>query len=226
MKPLPFSFEIRVMLYARSPMVFLKALDAPGIAVCDVAREAQALPGRVARLCPHVLILADEAEDALLDELYRAQSVYPPKIVQGIPEAKLAGAVRSAMLAPCSILAQDSIPRREALARQMLREIGMSQTLRGFNCIAQGAALLSAVPPPLPPLQYHLYPLLAQAQQISPAAVEKRIRSAIESAWLHGDLAAQNRLLGLSVSAERGKPTNSELLFRLAGRIGETLYTR
>ena len=51
------------------------------------------------------------------------------------------------------------------------------------------------------------------------------MRSAIESAWLHGDLAAQNALMGLSVSAERGKPTNSELLCRLAERICHLLYT-
>ncbi|MBQ9300943.1 MAG: sporulation initiation factor Spo0A C-terminal domain-containing protein [Clostridia bacterium] len=225
MKLLPFSFDIRVMLYARAPLAALKSLDAPGIAVCDVVRKPSEVPRRAAQLCPHVLVLADGAEEALADRICQAQPLVPPRLVCRIPAEGLADAVRRVMLEPCSVLAQDSIPRRELLAQDSLREIGMSPRLRGFECIARGAALLSATPSPLPPLQYGIYPILAQELGVAPASVEKRIRGAIESAWLHGNLAAQNRLLGLSVSAERGKPTNSELLCRLAGRICETLYT-
>ena len=220
------SFEIRVSLFSASPTMLLKALDVPGVAVCDVIRDAASLPGRVFAVCPHVLVLGDAAEDTLLLEIGRLQPVCPPRIVRCAAETDPADAVQRAMLTPCSELAEKSMPQRGEIARQLLNEIGMSPNLLGYDCITQGAALLSATPAPLPPLQYHLYPLLAETLGISTAAVEKRIRSAIESAWLLGDLAAQSRLLGLSVSAERGKPTNSELLFRLADKIGGMLYTR
>ncbi|MBQ9197475.1 MAG: sporulation initiation factor Spo0A C-terminal domain-containing protein [Clostridia bacterium] len=223
MKSLPASFEIRVMLFAKAPMEALAALDAPGIAVCDVVRNARQLPDRASKLCPHALALLDPIDSETMNDIIRALALRPPRIIQSSQARGLAEAVRRSMLTSCPALALPSMPRREELARQTLREIGMSPSLLGAACIARGAALLSACPKPAPPLQYHLYPLLAQEMDVSAASVEKRVRSAIESAWLHGDLAAQNRLLGLSVSAERGKPTNSELLHRLSDRICELL---
>ena len=91
--------------------------------------------------------------------------------------------------------------------------------LLGRECIALGAAYLSALPSPVPPAQHWLYPLLADQQHTSVTAVERRIRSVIENTWLHGDLKAQGELFGLTVSAERGKPTNAEFLFLLSEHI-------
>ena len=123
----------------------------------------------------------------------------------------------------CAALARESLPRRERLVRDLLDGIGMPESLLGYPCLAYAAALLSTVPPPAPPLQYALDPHLARHFSVSPSAVEKRIRGAVESAWLRGSLTAQTRLLGLSVSAERGKPTNSELLYRLAESVRAAL---
>ncbi len=230
MKSFPDGFELRAMLYARAPMAGLRALDRPGIAVCDTVSEPERLPERVRWIQPHVLVLWDAPPD--LDGLTRDPLPHPPQIIarfaapwaDAVAEEPSAAAL-GAIGRPCAQLAFSSLPERQACAEGLLDELGMSPALLGRACIARGAALLSAWPAPLPPLQYHLYPLLAKETGAAPATVEKRIRSAIESAWLHGDWAAQNRLLGLSVSAERGKPTNSELLCRLADRIAETLYT-
>lgn len=228
-------FEIRTALFSFSPLAALRALDVPGIAVCDVSDDEKALARRVAAIQPHILVLADSPEDpgALYAELLRLAPACPPRVIAcradcAPPDAccelsGLADCLRREMLSPCPALARPSLPRRRTLARQLLTELGMTESLLGFACLAEGAAMLSAVPPPAPPLQQALYPLLAQAFSISPAAVEKRIRGAVESAWLRGDLTAQARLLGLSVSAERGKPTNSELLCRMAEKIREAL---
>ena len=91
-------------------------------------------------------------------------------------------------------------------------------------CIACGAAWLSAFPHPVPPAQYLLYPKLAKAFDATPAAIERRIRSAVESTWLHGNLQSQSDLFGLTVSAERGKPTNAEFLFLLSEHIRRLMY--
>ena len=226
MMPLPASFEIRTLVYADAPLPALRALDAPGIAVCDVIRSPDAIVPRCARWQPHVLALYDPP-DRRIDWSGMPR---PPRIAARFdtPDAdavsgRLDEAVRGAMLLPCGRAARDSLPLRESAARDILRELGMPERLRGFGCIVRSAALLSALPPPLPPMQCFLYPLLADEGGITPAAVERRIRSAIESAWLRGNLTAQSRLLGLSVSAERGKPTNSELMFRLAERVCELI---
>ena len=231
MKELPVRFDVRTALFAAAPIAALRALDAPGIAVCDVSEDEERLPERMARLLPHVLVLADRPNDpkGLLRRMAETISACPPRIVACFPNAEaldasadlseLPEAVRQSMRVPCARLALASLPGRVERARSMLRGLGMSERLMGFGCAAEGAALLSTVPPPLPPFQYYLYPQLARSSGISSAAVEKRLRGAIESAWLHGSLAAQAALLGLSVSAERGKPTNSELLCALADKL-------
>ena len=218
-------FEIRVLLCAHAPLPALRLLDRPGITVCGVFRDTVEISAQVALLQPHVLAVCDAVPgpDALQQQVLQAVPAHPPRIIWG--KDRLPEQVMEAMALPCAPLALSSLPRREECARELLRQIGMEDHLLGFEALARGAALLSACPPPSPPIQHALYPQLSALLSVSPAAVERRIRSAIESAWLHGDLQAQTALMGFSVSAERGKPTNAELLFRLAERVCQLLYT-
>ena len=223
MKPL--QFETRVTLYAPDPLPALRMLDRPGIAVCDVVREAKTLPGQVRDMQPHAVYLAVPPPDVqgMLREIAALCPARPPRIAAAFAADFEVDDLTA--LDACALLARPSLPARTACAEKILSGLGMADSLKGFSMLARGAALLSAVPLPLPPLQYGLYPQLARENGVSADVVERRMRSAIESAWLHGDLAAQNALMGLSVSAERGKPTNSELLCRLAERICHLLYT-
>lgn len=222
------NFEIRVTLYAPEPLPALRLLDRPGIAVCDVVRDAAALPGRVRDMQPHVLYQGLPVSEGILEEIVRLSPAHPPMLAMGYAtdrEADFYSVEDMAGIWRCPLLARPSFPGRMACAERLLAGLGMSPALKGFAALAEGAALLSAYAPPLPSLQYHLYPQLAQSAHVDAAIIERRMRIAIESAWLHGDMAAQNELMGLSVSAERGKPTNSELLYRLAEKICQLLYT-
>ena len=42
------------------------------------------------------------------------------------------------------------------------------------------------------------------------------VRYAIETAWVTGDIFYQQELFGMTVSEDRGKPTNAEFIARLA----------
>ena len=57
-----------------------------------------------------------------------------------------------------------------------------------------------------------LYPEIASHFHSSPSRVERAIRNAVEVAWTRGDLDAQSRIFGFSISNVRGKPTNSEFI--------------
>lgn len=237
----PFTgFEIRVLLCSAHPQAQLRALDCEGIYVCGIAREMQQLPALLCRLQPHVLMMDDP--DAALSALpalcLKALPAFPPRIISCHPTAtpldsvcpaNLPDAVYAVMQPPMGRLAFSSLNSRLAHAHSLLDSIGMPAQLKGRADIALGAAWLSTLAQPVPPLQHQLYPWLAQHDGVTPAAIERRIRSAIESAWLHGSLQAQNTFFGLSVSPERGKPTNAELLFRLSdaisARITEADYT-
>lgn len=231
-----FDFNIRVMLFSSAPMAALRALDVPGVTVCDIVSDARSLPERIARMQPHVLVLGSAAchPAALCESILRANPSCPPRVLAcfdtdaplDLPSVSdLPACVRNMMCLPYGRLAAPSIPDRLSCAERLLDALGMPRTLRGYAAIAYGAALLSAFPPPAPPAHGWLYPLLAQRAQCSEGAVERRIRSAVESTWLRGSLQSQSALFGLSISPERGKPTNAELLCRLAVCVCERLYT-
>ncbi len=221
---MPVHFEIRVLLLSAQPQAYLKALDQEGLFLCGIVPDRILLSAQLPRLQPHVL-LAD-APAAGLDTLcVRLMPACPPRIADA-PAASAALAVQNAMQPPVSPLAEPTLPLRLSHARTLLAAIGMPETLRGYADIALGAAWLSAWPQPAPALRHSLYPWLARHAGTSPAAIERRIRSAIESAWLHGSLQAQNAFFGLSISPERGKPTNAEFLYRLADAISARITAR
>ena len=225
--------EIRLVLVSAAPEKALEILDTPGISVCDVAYGSAQLLARLPLLEPHALLFFDPTPmlPALLKQISTLQPIAPPRIIcrmeegcavdavfdAAVPQA-LPALIAAACAFPMGALAQSSFDARYDVAQQLLSQLGMPHLL-GRESIALGAVYLSALPHPLPPAQHWLYPILAQAQHTSPAAIERRIRSVIENTWLHGDLQAQSELFGFTVSAERGKPTNAEFLFLLSEHI-------
>ena len=49
--------------------------------------------------------------------------------------------------------------------------------------------------------------------------VERAIRHAIEVAWSRGEQAAVERIFGYTISAAKGKPTNSEFIAMIADKL-------
>ena len=83
----------------------------------------------------------------------------------------------------------------------------------------RAAAALACSPAQGDSYRERLYPYVAGQCGTTPQAVEKAIRTAVESAWLQGSLEGIQALFGLSVDAEKGKPTNAEFLAMLAEHI-------
>lgn len=225
--------EIRLMLVSASPTNILKILDVPGFSVCSVVSCTEQMLQQIAVVQPHAVLFADQTErlPQTLACIRQLLPLSPPRIIcraeEGCPcdamfDAAMPEALPAMIHSACSyamgVLAQPSFDRRYEIAQTLLNHLGMPQLL-GRESIALGAVYLSALPQPVPPAQHWLYPLLAEKQHTSPAAVERRIRSVIETTWLHGDLQAQSELFGFTVSAERGKPTNAEFLALLSEHI-------
>lgn len=95
----------------------------------------------------------------------------------------------------------------------------MPRTLRAWAFLPEMAALTVVHPPLLTDVTHGLYPLMARRAQLTPCAVERRLRLAIESTWNRGDYDAIARFFGQSVDPERGKPTNREFLCQLQERL-------
>lgn len=64
-----------------------------------------------------------------------------------------------------------------------------------------------------------LYPAIAEQYGTTASRVERAIRHAIEVAWSRGSVETINELFGYTVSAGKGKPTNSEFVALIADKI-------
>ena len=148
-----FDFNIRVMLFSSAPMAALRALDVPGVTVCDIVSDARSLPERIARMQPHVLVLESAAchPAALCESVLRANPACPPRVLAcfdtdapiDLPSVSdLPACVRNVMCLPYGRLAAPSIPDRLSCAERLLDALGMPRTLRGYAAIAYGAGFI------------------------------------------------------------------------------------
>ena len=60
---------------------------------------------------------------------------------------------------------------------------------------------------------------LAKKYKTTPSRVERAIRHAIEVAWGRGQQDTVENIFGYTVSAAKGKPTNSEFIAMVADKI-------
>lgn len=111
------------------------------------------------------------------------------------------------------------LPELTCLSRGLLDSLDVSRRLRAWDFLPDMLALCAAHPVLMDDLRHRLYPLVARRHAMTPAAVERSLRLAVESTWSRGDLAKLERFFGHSVDPERGKPTNKEFLARLQERM-------
>ena len=122
--------------------------------------------------------------------------------------------VDAVLLLPC--------PAADCLTQSLIRHPPLAPPflLGGLDGgLPEMAALTVVHPPLLTDVTHGLYPLMAHRAQLTPCAVERRLRLAIESTWNRGDYDAIARFFGQSVDPERGKPTNREFLCQLQERL-------
>ncbi len=102
---------------------------------------------------------------------------------------------------------------REFISEKLDR-LGVRKELEGHKYLIAAIAMnyaMRSVPEPV-----KLYSRIAEYYDTTPAAVEKAIRYAIETAWIVGDIDYQHMIFGMTIDEEKGKPTNSEFIARLA----------
>jgi two-component system response regulator (stage 0 sporulation protein A) len=182
---------------------------------------------------------------AVLNELRDALFPCPPKVVlltspgketpllPGVDEYLPAScefdllllAIRRAENMLQGALAGLTSPARNKGILEHFRELGMPENLKGKNYLAYLLDLIIPSPGLLDMLTLRLYPAAAERFLTTPAAVERCIRHAIEATWSRGDMAALERLFGLSIDPDRGKPTNREFLAMSAQHLRQKIHS-
>lgn len=196
------------------------------------------------RLCPDLLIL-----DAVLMGMDGGEALFllacllaPPRVVylartafappEHTPDeicpypcedAVLLNTLFTAASRPLPALARQWEEQRLAIAGKLLERLSVPPHLKGRRYMRIAAAALACSPTLGASYRERLYPYVAGLCETTPQAVERAVRTAVENAWLHGSLEGIQALFGLSVDAEKGKPTNAEFLAMLAQHIREEL---
>lgn len=102
---------------------------------------------------------------------------------------------------------------------EIIREIGIPAHIKGYQYIREGIIMAVHDMNTLNFITKFLYPSIAKKYKTTSSSVERAIRHAIEVAWGRGKIEVIEDLFGYTVSAGKGKPTNSEFIALIADKL-------
>ena len=107
----------------------------------------------------------------------------------------------------------------EADITSIIREIGIPAHIKGYQYIREVIMMTVNDINLLNYITKLLYPTIAKKYKTTSSSVERAIRHAIEVAWNRGRIDVLEELFGYTVSAGKGKPTNSEFIALIADKL-------
>ena len=107
----------------------------------------------------------------------------------------------------------------EALVTNVIHEVGVPAHIKGYQYIREAIMLVVNDIEVINQITKQLYPDIAQKYKTTPSRVERAIRHAIEVAWGRGRTETTESIFGYTVSASKGKPTNSEFIAMIADKL-------
>lgn len=109
--------------------------------------------------------------------------------------------------------------RLEVEITEIIHEIGVPAHIKGYQYLRTAIMMAVQDMDVLNSITKQLYPDIAAMYKTTPSRVERAIRHAIEVAWGRGKMDTIDELFGYTISAGRGKPTNSEFIALIADKI-------
>lgn len=107
----------------------------------------------------------------------------------------------------------------EEMVTQILHEIGVPAHIKGYQYLRDAISISVRDMENLSSVTKILYPTVAKKHKTTPSRVERAIRHAIEVAWSRGNIQQIESIFGYTVSAAKGKPTNSEFISLIVDKL-------
>lgn len=107
----------------------------------------------------------------------------------------------------------------EALVTNIIHEVGVPAHIKGYQYLREAIMMVVNDIDVINQITKSLYPKIAFKFNTTPSRVERAIRHAIEVAWGRGQQDAVENIFGYTVSASKGKPTNSEFIAMIADKL-------
>ncbi len=113
----------------------------------------------------------------------------------------------------------------EALVTNLIHEVGVPAHIKGYQYLREAIMMVVNDIDVINQITKSLYPQIAKRYQTTPSRVERAIRHAIEVAWGRGQQEVVENIFGYTISAAKGKPTNSEFIAMIADKLRLELKT-
>ena len=107
----------------------------------------------------------------------------------------------------------------EALVTNVIHEVGVPAHIKGYQYLREAIIMVVNDIDVINQITKSLYPKIAAKFNTTPSRVERAIRHAIEVAWGRGEQAIVENIFGYTISASKGKPTNSEFIAMIADKL-------
>lgn len=107
----------------------------------------------------------------------------------------------------------------EALVTNIIHEVGVPAHIKGYQYLREAIMMVVSDIDVINQITKNLYPNIATKYNTTPSRVERAIRHAIEVAWGRGQQEAVENIFGYTISAAKGKPTNSEFIAMIADKL-------
>lgn len=113
----------------------------------------------------------------------------------------------------------------EALVTNVIHELGVPAHIKGYQYLREAIMMVINDIDIINQITKQLYPEIAEKYKTTPSRVERAIRHAIEVAWARGQADTVENIFGYTISAAKGKPTNSEFIAMIADKLRLELKT-
>ena len=107
----------------------------------------------------------------------------------------------------------------EALVTNVIHEVGVPAHIKGYQYLREAIIMVVNDIDVINQITKSLYPKIAEKFTTTPSRVERAIRHAIEVAWGRGQQEVVENIFGYTISAAKGKPTNSEFIAMIADKL-------
>ncbi|MDO5557251.1 MAG: sporulation transcription factor Spo0A [Clostridia bacterium] len=117
---------------------------------------------------------------------------------------------------PKKVSAQNGV---EAKVTNLIHEIGVPAHIKGYQYLREAIIMVVNNIETINQITKLLYPEIAKRYETTPSRVERAIRHAIEVAWARTKSDTVESIFGYTISAVRGKPTNSEFIAMVSDKL-------
>ena len=107
----------------------------------------------------------------------------------------------------------------EALVTNVIHEVGVPAHIKGYQYLREAIIMVINDIDVINQITKCLYPQIANKFHTTPSRVERAIRHAIEVAGGRGEQKTREHIFGYTISAAKGKPTNSEFIAMISDKL-------